>query len=410
MKHNANSFITATWMLGAFLFSCSSNSGQKQETAENDRVSRDTTHLEFTVEEAPEWTDLFYRTPATQGWFGADGIFSLPVNGVDTAGAADSTLLVFSDSMIGKIKDGELQPGWKMANNTVAYLRGSDPDEERIRFYWNPDAEDNRGSLFIPNTPSAQEGDYYWLGDGFVNTARNNATYIFAYRMRNLSEDAWSFSNMGNVLIAIPEGSKPPFKEQRQIETPFHFNAESADEQGSFGAGILVNTKDAGVPDPDGYVYVYGVRGKANNLLVARVLPEEFEEFGAWRFWDGAGWNADMQQAAPSADRVSNELSVSPLPDGRYALVFQEAGMGSRVGLRLGLSPQGPFGPMITIWECTENQQENIFVYNAKAHPALSRPGELLVSYNVNAFDFANEIKKDPNLYRPRFIRVKLNN
>jgi hypothetical protein len=32
----------------------------------------------------------------------------------------------------------------------------------------------------------------------------------------------------------------------------------------------------------------------------------------------------------------------------------------------------------------------------------------LLISYNVNAFDFLNEIKETPNLYRPRFIRVRL--
>jgi hypothetical protein len=95
------------------------------------------------------------------------------------------------------------------------------------------------------------------------------------------------------------------------------------------------------------------------------------------------------------------------LPDGRYALVFQINGMSSFVGMRLGKTPFGPFGPVIKIWECKEPQQKNIFTYNAKAHPSLSAPGELLISYNVNAFNFLNEIKADPNLYRPRFIRIK---
>ena len=81
--------------------------------------------------------------------------------------------------------------------------------------------------------------------------------------------------------------------------------------------------------------------------------------------------------------------------------------MSSSVGLRLGETPYGPFGPVVNVWECQEGRQKNIFTYNAKAHPHLSAPGEFLISYNVNAFDFFNEIKAQPNLYRPRFIKLK---
>ena len=381
--------------------SCASLSPEGQQAA-GQQVSTDTVNLDFTVEEAPEWTSLFNRT---SGWFGADGIFALPLSGKDQAGGSDSTLLIFSDSMIGEIENGELQGGWKMVNNSVAYLEGSQPDEEKIGFHWKKEENGKPATFFVPSTPSAEKGDYYWLGDGFVNTAKDNTTYIFAYRMRNLSEDAWSFSEMGNVLIKLPPGSKPPFNDHEQIETPLSF--PGPENKGSFGAGIFVNTKDAGVPNPDGYVYVYGVRGKEKSLLVARVRPKNFEDFSSWRFWDGADWNPDMEQSAEVVNNVSNELSVSPLPDGRYALVFQEGAMSPVVGLRLALEPQGPFGPVIKLWECMEVQQKNIIVYNAKGHPALSKPGELLVSYNVNAFDFVNEINKQPNLYRPRFIRVK---
>lgn len=34
-------------------------------------------------------------------------------------------------------------------------------------------------------------------------------------------------------------------------------------------------------------------------------------------------------------------------------------------------------------------RHKNYITYNAKAHSHLSAPGELLISYNVNAFDFA---------------------
>src|SRR4249920_3677180 len=60
--------------------------------------------FKFTAEAAPEWTKLFERT---SGWFGADGIFSIPLSGVDKNNNAgnDSTMLLFSDKYIGEVKD-----------------------------------------------------------------------------------------------------------------------------------------------------------------------------------------------------------------------------------------------------------------------------------------------------------------
>ncbi len=44
--------------------------------------------------------------------------------------------------------------------------------------------------------------------------------------------------------------------------------------------------------------------------------------------------------------------------------------------------------------------------YNAKAHPHLSPPGELLIRYNVDSSDFWGQFK-NADIYRPRFIRLK---
>ena len=369
------------------------------------------TELKFSVEEAPEWTALFNRK---SGWIGADGIFAIPLNGVDSAGAAadTTTLLLFSDTLIGEIDDENPEKNnFKMLNNSVALIDGIEPKEENISFYWASDDAGNPKTIFVPNTPNSKPGDYYWLGDGFVNTAKNNDTYLFGYRINNTGAETFGFEEVGNTLIIIPAGSKPPFANHRQIDTPLFIDGDSPEEKGSFGAGIFVNTKVAGAPEPDGYVYVYGVRGQSKKeVLVARVEPKDIENFDMWRFWDGSSWQPDMYKAAVIADRASNEMSVTPLPDGRYAMVFQTDGIGRTVGLRLGLSPHGPFGPIINLWDATEDIKvdKDFISYNAKVHSNLSQPGELLISYNINSFDFANDIKVYPNLYRPRFIRVKL--
>lgn len=390
-------------MMAMLAFACSSKT-------DNSAIQKNTsiTELNFTVEEATEWTNLFKRT---SGWFGGDGIFTIPLSGIDSAGAeADGTTMVlFSDSLIGEITDGKLDTPLVMINNSVALISGLLPKESNISFHWATDETNTPKSLFVPNTPNSRAGEYYWLGDGFVNQEKENDIYLFGYRITTTDAEVFNFKEVGNTLIVLPAGSKPPFAEQRQVDTPFYIDGDP-ENTGSFGAGILVNTEAAGALSPDGYVYIYGVKGTKKEVMVARIIPKDIEQFHLWEFWDGNSWQTDMMKAAPIADRASNELSVTPLKDGRYALVFQTDAIGTNVGLRLSLSPEGPFGPIIPLWDASQDIREGkqLISYNAKAHANFSNPGELLISYNINSFDFFEDVEIQPDFYRPRFIRVKI--
>jgi hypothetical protein len=259
-----NKNITGIAFSMMIFFSCTSNKNIAQQ-------NNDLTTLKFTAEEDTGWTNLFYRK---HGWFGADGVFSIPLNGVDTAGANNETMLFFSDTMLGDIEGDSLKPGFLMIHNSAALVKGNRPDNNNTTFYWDTINNQPIG-LFEPNTPNAQAKDYYWLGDGFFNKALD-ATYLFAYRIRDTSNAVFGFAEVGNSLIKMPAGSKPPFKDAQQMETPLYLKG-TAETYGSFGAGIFPNTKEAGYKNADGYVYVYGVRGKAKNVMVARVKPEDFE-------------------------------------------------------------------------------------------------------------------------------------
>jgi hypothetical protein len=171
----------------------------------------------------------------------------------------------------------------------------------------------------------------------------------------------------------------------------------------------LVNTTWAGAPKPDGYLYIFGVGGVNNGLLVARVKPKEFEQFDKWEFSKGATWTTDYTQTKPVTRLVSNELSMSPMADGRFVLAHQVSGIENDVAVQISTTPAGPFFPMHKVWQCKEWESDlDYFSYNAKGFPHLSKPGELLISYNVNSFDFWKDILKEPRLCRSRFFRLKL--
>ncbi len=202
------------------------------------------TDLKFTVEPAPEWSALLKRQT---GWFGGDGIYTIPLNGVENKAskANDKVLFIFSDSMIGKLENGTMAPGYKMIHNSVAYLKGNKPVDGQMNFSWDTDKKGEAESIFIPQTPQTIASDYYWLGDGFVNQELNNAIYIFGYRVRNVGTGAFGFKEVGNTLIKIPSGAQPPYTDIRQMDTPFYLTDKNGDI-GSFGAGIYVNTAKAG--------------------------------------------------------------------------------------------------------------------------------------------------------------------
>jgi hypothetical protein len=367
-------------------------------------LKKDTGAFNYTVEAAPEWTKLFYRN---SGWFGGDGIFSIPLSGVDKNNneGNDSTLLLFGDTYIGEVKDGKPLPGNVMVNNTIAYIKGNEPDSSKLHFHYKPEKDGTPGTFFVPQTSTSGKPQLFWLGDGFINKEKNNTLYIFGYKVERTGAGVFDFIEPGVSIIAVKDAGKPPFTNQRQIETSLHIKNEIAGE-GNMGAGILVNTKWAGAPVPDNYVYVYGCIGKDKNLVVARITPGGFENLKEWHFYNGSTWSKNINDLMPVTNGVSNELSMTPLPDGRFLLIFQVMGLSDKVGMRIAATPVGPFSEIKEIYT-TPEWKEGLWTYNAKAHPNLSKPGELLISYNTITADFWNDIQKNAHIYRPRFIKLK---
>lgn len=355
------------------------------------------------VVRADDWSALFRRT---SGWTGGDGIFAIPLSGYEgpDRAADDKTLFVFSDTFIGEVDSAGKRKNATMINNSLAILEGGQPDPSKIRFLWGRNDKGAAASAFLPRTPStASRTDvWYWLQDGFSQNG-------FVYNLPLIVEknpagtEGFQFKEAGIGLIKIPLDSngEPDLAKAEQRDTPlFHSGSKTF----YFGCGIFVNTKAAGVPEPDDSIYVYG----RNGLYVARVHGEEFEDFSKWRYWDGTGWNADIAKAA-SLGLGGPELSVMPIRTGvlkgKYVLVSM--GIGKDLYLRIGSGPAGPFGPRLNFAVAPElDTALRIYTYNAKAHPSLSSNGDWLITYNVNTSDW-NRNLADADIYRPRFMKLR---
>lgn len=360
--------------------------------------------LTFTSEPAPEWTALMERT---SGWFGADGIFSIPLDGKEEQLEKDkNTLFIFSDTYVGEVVDGKPQPGNVMVNNSTAWLNGIVPDEDHISFQYNTDQNGQPISYFVPDNEVSKEGEYYWLGDGFINHEKDNALYIFAYHVHKTGPNVFDFEQTHVALLKIQEATPEGIKNYEQFATVLGYVHP---EHGRiyFGSAVLVNTKWAKAHNPDGFIYIYGIAENKKSLIAARTLPGDIENFEKWTFWNGSEWVTGKENIATITDGLSNELSITPIEDGRFFLTFTILGISDKIGIQVGDSPVGPFGPIQEVYTCPEYKEKGLLPYNAKAHYHLSEPGKLLVSYNTITFNFWEDIRNDATIYHPRFVWVK---
>lgn len=359
---------------------------------------------EFQASPAPEWTALMERTT---GWFGADGIFTIPLDGIENQGDTDKeTLFIFSDTYIGEVINNVPKPGNVMVNNTTAWMKGLEPKKSAIDFEYNLDSDGKPTSYFVPKNKNARDNEYFWLGDGFINHQKNNALYVFAYHVHKTGPNVFDFEQTNVALLKVEEPTKEGIAASTQIATDLGF-VHPTEGRVYFGSGLFVNTKEANAPKPDGYVYIYGIMERQKSLIAARVRPENIENINEWRFWNGKTWGVQKEEVVEITNAISNELSVTPTEDGNFLLTFTVLGLSDKVGIRVGTSPVGPFGQIHEVYTCPEYKENGLFPYNAKAHYHLSKPGELLISYNTITLNFWEDIQKDASIYHPRFIKVK---
>jgi hypothetical protein len=228
----------------------------------------------------------------------------------------------------------------------------------------------------------------------------------------------------GPWMIKVPIHEEQPDFSRTETKRVELFHKDGPYEV-LFGIGICRQGDD---------VYVYGFRDKKGDaffprqLVVAKAQRGSFDDISTWRFWTGDHWGEKIagcnRDEAVLAHGMSNELSVTKMIgghfDGKFVLVYTEGCLGPKLNFAVAETPYGKFSEPTTFYVCPEPKmydaqikkdggpKAHVITYNAKAHPQLSAPGELVVSYNLNAWGLKEGmILAEKTYYFPRFVRLK---
>lgn len=373
----------------------------------------------YFVESARDWTNLFSNY---SGWTGSDGIFITNINGDERKVKGKKrknvkNLITFGDTFIGNVNPvTKSRKQAKMVNNSICYMDGLDPTTAKLDFIWGENGNKKEGNLI------ASSKDYiYWLQDCAIT---NNKFYSFADNIVTDVEneellEGFKFHLVGVDLISFDMvNGKMDLKSQKSIKTPLYVK-----DYLYFGCGLFSNTTEAGMENPDEYIYIYGVKENGNKngveyreLVVARTTTDKIEDFKSYRFFDGINWSEDILDSMSIADDLSPEMSILPIDfgkyKGKYAYIYSSKGVGNRIIAKIGETPYGPFNDELFLFDMNKIEDldiegiSKIYQYNAKAHYNIADEDEILITYNVNTMDYESHLLNG-DIYRPRFVRYK---
>lgn len=368
-------------------------------------------------DEVPDYSAMLSNY---EGWSGADGIYTVNLDGKDYDYTRDpaqqNTFFVFSDTIVSSVNPiTKIRSGVSMPNNTSAILTGGKPDCTRISFTFPQKGEATANIAPPTPIPATKAGKfiYYWLGDTFVS---GNYLYVYALRIDSVNT-VYGFEQVGVDLARyeIVDG-QVNYDSLTVINDQNNRLCDISNPRGEFyfGGAVYQSTEAAGVLNPDGYVYVYGyndVENHGRELVVSRVLPEYIEDFSKYEYLNSENqWVSEVPKTFMYlADDIAPECSVTQIQSGenkgKFLFVNTHITNTPTIMASISDTPYTVFDSKTIVYvhdTCLTTVGNGNNTYNAKAHPALSGPNEILITYNVNGDDCF----RYADIYRPRFLRL----
>lgn len=343
-------------------------------------------HIEALPE--PQWERLFHRR---SGWIGSDCAYSVPLD-------RERILWLFGDTYFGEVRNGRRVNARLVMGNSIAIQQGKNAQTARLQFFFGNHEGDKPTAFLQPRTSQG----WFWFGHGLAESKR---LWLFLNHIVPTGEQGvFGFRSQGAWLAEVLDHSLPPPQWQYHLyQLPFYHRDSRF--LLSFGGAVWSDGR---------WVYIYGTRDDRSQtplkrgLLAARVPSGKMAHFTAWQFWTAGGWSHRWRECSVSGDDIGSEFSVSYAPAlRRWALVYSPADLSPEIRLRWADSPVGAWSEPQTVYRCPDiHQGQHVFCYAAKAHPELSAPDELLVTYATNSFEIS-EVYDNAELYVPRFVRLR---
>ena len=307
-------------------------------------------------------------TGGQSSWAGADGTYTAPL-----PGGRDAWL--FNDTFLGPVNPDQSLPSNAGFIHNSAVL--SNRDATRLGAFLMGGTKQDPQALVNGTATS-----WYWNTDGIADDGH---LYVFEDQIGPTnSPPPFDFGQTG---MAIATFSLPGLR--LESVTPTYGGADV-----SWGVQLLREGP---------WIYIYGVQSGSDGKDVHLARARAGDLLGPWQFRTASGWSADPAASVSLLGDVGASYGVTKV-GGQYVLSTTDSYLDPQIYLYTAPTPAGPFTGGTKIYTPPEASQ-GLYTYNVAAHPELTGPGTLVLSYNVNSFSSSVLYANIAN-NRARFITV----
>lgn len=222
------------------------------------------------------------------------------------------------------------------------------------------------------------------LGDGGTGGEEGDGGALVFYVKIHGEPGEWNFYNRGVGVAAWADPTAPATRPEPGV-LPDEPTLLFTPAEGGFGTAAALGE--------GGLLYAWGSREDEHTkpMRLGRVAPAEVQDRAAWRFWDGAGWVADVAAAAPLF-AGSSQLKISRDEALGTWLAFYLDEPWNELVLRTAPAPEGPWSEATHVADVS-GPPDGGWAYCGLDHPEYARDGVHLVSYYRGLGDWEGEIR-----------------
>ena len=308
------------------------------------------------------------------GFTGADGTYSVLL-------PDGRTVWIFGDTFLGTVT-----PELTREKTDPLYIRNCfliDNGDSLVTMHQGKPEEFK--SMLIPtivtnsNFEINERQYWYWPGDGWV---QDNLLKVFASEFHTTGDGMWDFEFVQTAILTF---SLPDFTQLAVDSVPY--------------SNVMGIHYGHAVCKTDSFIYVYGLH--KSSPYAARI-----DKHNKWEFFDDMAWSDSPSDSKPMIELDGSEQFSIFNHNGSYIMIMQEGSLGARIYSYISDTPYGPWRNKKLLYTTPiAYDNDQLFTYNALAHPQFTKNNELLISYNTNSFRLEDHYE-NAGIYRPRFIRV----
>lgn len=312
-----------------------------------------------------------------KGWTGGDSAYSLPL-------PDKSTLWLFSDSFVGPVLAHHSRSiTTPILHNMFVLQKGTSLHSVYGGTYTHPTP--------LVTAPGASQ--LFFSGDGILDNSGHSISVLY-------TEFTWTggLATLGTYLASF---SLPGLT----LENLHRLDVGPARVE---WLSWLLPYK--------GYTYIYGFGGSSwsKQMYIARVTGTNLAS--SWSYFTGKGWSTDPQAIQPVLSNMASEYSVTQLGKVFLLVTMHEVKpYDNAIYGYLAPTPAGPFTDPTLLYKVPYSGPlgekhfgtSTVYPYDAIAHPDLSPPGRVLISYCMDTLS-SSALYRNIDIYKPRFVNLDL--